>query len=393
MYRRTERRSAFTLIELLVVIAIIALLMALLLPAIQKVREAANKMLCASNLRQMMIACHNYHNDYNRLPPGQMGPGDQANGTTWTYGPWIGTAYFLLPYIEQDAVFKQFKLRTTNLNSVATADEYWINWTGAPYGSITPPVCNYFAATAKIKMFLCPSAPVFSAVYNDPNWATTYAGQCPALIIWCDGIQTYSGFDVDNGVGVEQFYPLGTTNYMASGGSGSFWANSTSITGTPTTATGLLTQFVGAFYERSKVTLGQLAVQDGTSNTLGYGEGAGCRSPLEVSTTRESSNVMWAGMGPGTTVGGLRPVVSLTLGVADYRRYSSYHAVGVQFAFCDGSTRTVRFGGTVYTQGARTAASPATPAQAYAINPDWTVLLQLGGRRDGLTYDTSAILD
>jgi len=94
-------RSAFTLIELLVVIAIIALLMALLLPAVQKVREAANKMQCASNLRNVGIALHHYHLDYGKLPPVLT---DGGAGFGYTSGFTL-----ILPYIEQDAVARNYK--------------------------------------------------------------------------------------------------------------------------------------------------------------------------------------------------------------------------------------------------------------------------------------------
>src|SRR5262249_46050414 len=103
-------RSAFTLVELLVVIAIIGVLIGLLLPAVQKIREAANRIKCASNLRQVGLALHNYHDTYGRFPPGLlntfMGP-LPAQGPDCERRSWMPT---ILPFIEQDALAREFEI-------------------------------------------------------------------------------------------------------------------------------------------------------------------------------------------------------------------------------------------------------------------------------------------
>jgi prepilin-type N-terminal cleavage/methylation domain-containing protein len=93
------RRRAFTLIELLVVFAIIAILIGLLLPAVQKIREAAARISCANNLHQLGLAAHNFHDSNSAFPPGYV-PGPPRTNE--------GVFIDLLPYVEQDNIYKQW---------------------------------------------------------------------------------------------------------------------------------------------------------------------------------------------------------------------------------------------------------------------------------------------
>lgn len=269
-------RMGFTLIELLVVIAIIALLMALLLPAIQKVREAANKMLCGSNMRQIMLAAHNYHNDYNRLPPGYLGPipnnlNASLNSSSPVNGSHVGMLALLLPYIEADNVYKQF----SNLL------ELGLTRNGPAWWNVTAVING--VAQARIKTFICPSDSMQDdfADATDPT-RQVWGGDGTYVLgvhMWNEDTAGNTGFPggyartyglVSGTTGADQ---LGLTNYVGISGMFGDGTNSSNVF---FTANGFgnfgMGAFVGMFTNRGKLTLGQLAVQDGTSNTIGLGE-------------------------------------------------------------------------------------------------------------------------
>ena len=135
------RRGAFTLVELLVVIAIIGVLLALMLPAVQQVREAANRMACSNKLKQIGLALHQHHDTYGVFPPGRVdAPFTVPQGQIIQGGH--GFFPFLLPYLEQEALARKYR------------------WDRRSQGPENQP-----AATTQLKVLQCPSA--------DPDrWAT-----------------------------------------------------------------------------------------------------------------------------------------------------------------------------------------------------------------------------
>jgi len=176
MERRFVPRSGFTLVELLVVIAIIGILVALLLPAVQAAREAARRMSCSNNLKQVALSLHNYHDTFKQMPPRAVGP-------TQTISDGMGNgalswAVLTLPFVEgqaaSDAITAGCKAGTTAGSVVPSPDVTAANAYGATVNTVFTHVTASNLQSFEFAGFLCPSGPrstqVTGAVNNIANY-------------------------------------------------------------------------------------------------------------------------------------------------------------------------------------------------------------------------------
>lgn len=289
-----RKRQGFTLVELLVVIAIIGILVALLLPAVQAAREAARRMQCSNNLKQIGIGIHNYHDTYKTFPSGYFWR-LPANTETW------GWSAFMLPFIEQGALHSQLGVTTRTL------------YTGLASGAAFAPLMR-----TRITTFNCPSDTGYNAgglIHNNRSFNP--------------GLGAIAG-------GHAQPVLVGVSNYMGNAGHRTVNQNAN--------GNGRNT---GIFFADSGVRIAD--VIDGTSNTIAAGERdtKDCRSGAWIGVVNPDGGGV---RGVWMVTAHARTKINQDVKVIAWNAttndncgegFSSLHPGGIQAVFCDGSVRFI----------------------------------------------------
>jgi prepilin-type N-terminal cleavage/methylation domain-containing protein/prepilin-type processing-associated H-X9-DG protein len=274
-------RKGFTLIELLVVIAIIAILIALLVPAVQKVRSAAARLQCENNLKQIGLALHNFHGSYNRFPSGIMVPIGTGSGEINPPTPaglpqpplagyWGSWLTYILPYMDNQPLYSELIL------------------TGREYGYCQGP--NTPGATVVVA-FICPADYV-------PLTTIEYGGE----------------------------YYFGVNSYFANAGTAAWPVASAS--------------FNGVMYYNSAVNINQIT--DGTSNTLLAGERYSLDPGMTDAQLADTRGWAWCNYNSGQdhlgdTSWPINSQSSVIGATSRLTNFGSGHGGGANFVFCDGS--------------------------------------------------------
>ena len=307
-----QRTRGFTLIELLVVIAIIAILIALLLPAVQQAREAARRTQCLNNVKQLVLALHNYHDVHNTFPPGQIvtrwsidqGPAgfrtvdptepyifQQFDGQLFVGRHGTSWMFHILPYIEQSNLYQLWRIDFNVFgNSEITFNDFVFN---NPWRQL-----GYAPAQAEITAFYCPSRR--SGIGRSGAFSHNRYIDTDALVRLTTGV-IGGGNDYVGCAGSGRYFnPVTRSGFDLTGDQIQFQTNQRRIQPNVFNNFNQIAGNIGSLHTNSAVRMAD--IKDGTTQTILISEGErfeGLRQPL-LRTVDQRASDGWAWGGPST---------------------------------------------------------------------------------------------